>query len=842
LGFLEGSAGEREVAVGPRCQLALMRDDQERAAALDVELLQEVSDSFRRVVVEVARRLVGEEDPRRVCDRSSDGDALSFSARELRWPMVGSPCEADAVEKAVSVAPAALDAYAGERECQLDVLHGGERLEEAEMLEDKTDDAPAELCEVVAGQRREIAATDDDLALLRALQAAEYGKQGRLARARRADERDILPFPDVERDIAQDLDVFSAPSSVGVRYPMGVDAPDAETLRHCLEGWARTACAQRPGCNLPPMRMSQMFGSTLRAAPSTSEVAGHQLLLRGGYVRQVGAGIFAFLPLGLRVMRRLEAIARQEMEAVGGQELSLPVVLPAELWKRSGRFDSVGPELIRLKDRRGRDLILAMTHEEVVAALAATEVQSWRQLPRLVFQIQTKFRDDPRPRAGLVRTREFTMKDAYSLDRDEEGLSAQYGRVFEAYVEVFRRCKLPCRPVESDVGMMGGSLAHEFMYLAPIGEDTIVLCDGCGYAKNRQVARAALPPVSAGELQPLERVETPGTTTIDSLAALLGMGADETAKIVFVMASVAARPLSADARAPAGSEAPVMVAGGAPGREIPVVAVVRGDKTVNETKLANAVRASELRPMSEDEIRAIGCVPGYASPMGVGARATVVVDYLVAASTSLVAGANEEGWHLLGMNAGRDYTPDVVTDITAVVDGDACVVCGDALRTERGVEVGNIFQLGTQYAEYEGASYLDETGVERPIFMGCYGLGIGRLLGCLAEEHHDDRGVCWPAEVAPFDVHVLAIGEESALVAGEIHDALEDSGREVLWDDRGERAGVQFADADLVGAPLRVTVSPRSLAAGGVEVKLRTSDAASVIDRGELLGWLSQQI
>ena len=354
------------------------------------------------------------------------------------------------------------------------------------------------------------------------------------------------------------------------------------------------------------MRMSQMFGSTLRAAPSTSEVAGHQLLLRGGYVRQVGAGIFAFLPLGLRVMRRLEAIARQEMEAVGGQELSLPVVLPAELWKRSGRFDSVGPELIRLKDRRGRDLILAMTHEEVVAALAATEVQSWRQLPRLVFQIQTKFRDDPRPRAGLVRTRELTMKDAYSLDRDEEGLSAQYGRVFEAYVEVFRRCKLPCRPVESDVGMMGGSLAHEFMYLAPIGEDTIVLCDGCGYAKNRQVARAALPPVSAGELQPLERVETPGTTTIDSLAALLGMGADETAKIVFVMAAVAARPLSADARAPAGSEAPVMVAGGAPGREIPVVAVVRGDKTVNETKLANAVRASELRPMSEDEIRAIG--------------------------------------------------------------------------------------------------------------------------------------------------------------------------------------------------------------------------------------------
>jgi prolyl-tRNA synthetase len=580
--------------------------------------------------------------------------------------------------------------------------------------------------------------------------------------------------------------------------------------------------------------MSQLFGATLRSAPSASEVAGHQLLLRGGYVRQVGAGIFAFLPLGLRVRRRLENIVREEMEAAGGEEMSLPVVLPAELWKRSGRFDSVGPELVRLRDRRDRDLILAMTHEEVVASLAAGEVQSWRQLPRFVFQIQTKFRDDARPRAGLIRTREFTMQDGYSLDRDESGLSAQYERVWKAYLEIFRRCELPCVSVEADVGMMGGSLAHEFMYVTPIGEDTIVLCDGCGYAKNRQVARAAAPLASSEEPAALERVETPGATTIDSLTALLGIGPDRTAKVVFVMASVA--PAN-----PAGPEVPA-AAGPATPSEIPVVAVVRGDKTVNDAKLANVVGASELRPMTSDEIRAIGCVPGYASPIGVGDRARVVVDDLVASSPNLVAGANTEGWHLTGVSAGRDYTPDLVTDITAVVDGDACLDCGEALRTERGVEVANIFRLGTRFSTSEGATYLGETGVEQPIVMGSYGLGIGRLLGCLAEEHHDGRGLCWPASVAPFDVHLLAIGEEASAVAGEVYEALRAGGVEVLWDDRGERAGVQFADADLVGAPLRVIVSTRSLAAGGAEVKRRTSDSAVVLDRGELPAWVIQQL
>jgi prolyl-tRNA synthetase len=569
------------------------------------------------------------------------------------------------------------------------------------------------------------------------------------------------------------------------------------------------------------MRMSQLFGTTLRAGKAEPEAAGHELLLRGAYVRQVSAGIFAFLPLGLRVANRIEAILREEMDAIGGVEVSLPVVLPADLWRKSGRYDSVGPELARFSDRRDRDLVLAMTHEEVVASLAAAEVQSWRHLPRLVYQIQTKFRDDPRPRAGLIRTREFTMKDAYSLDRDEAGLVHQYQRVFDAYVRIYRRCALPSLAVTSDVGMMGGSGAHEFMYLTPIGEDTLVLCDGCGYAQNRQVACAAEPAAASERAQQAERVETPSATTIDSLVALLGITPDRTAKVVFQMATSASD-----------------------GTERPLIAVMRGDKTVNETKLANAVGASELRPMTSEEIVAIGCVPGYASPVGVGGRATIVVDPIVVKSPNLVAGANEEGWHLTGVNVGRDYEADLVTDITAAEDGDPCAVCGLPLRTERGVEVGNIFQLGTKYSEALGASYLDESGTGQPVVMGSYGIGVGRLLACVAEEHHDDLGLCWPVSLAPFDVHLCSIGgEEAAQVADGVDETLRAAGIDVLYDDRGERAGVQFADADLLGMPVRLTVSPRSLEAGGIEAKLRSGSApAVVVARDDVLAWVTAEL
>jgi prolyl-tRNA synthetase len=498
-------------------------------------------------------------------------------------------------------------------------------------------------------------------------------------------------------------------------------------------------------------------------------------------------------------MRKLEGVMREEMDAAGGVEMSMPVVHPGELWKRSGRYDTIGPEMARFADRRDRAHVLAMTHEEVVASLAASEIQSWRQLPKLVYQIQLKFRDDPRPRAGLVRAREFTMKDAYTLDRDEAGLDEQYRRLHEAYLRIFGRCQLPVRAVAADVGMMGGSEAHEFMYLNPLGEDTLVLCDSCGYARNRQVARAAKPARTEEGPLPLERVATPGTTTIAGLCDLLGVPAERTAKAVFMAA--------ADSRL--------------------VLAVVRGDMQLNETKLANLLGAAELRPMTPEEITSIGCVAGYASPVGVNSRAVVVIDDLVAGTANLVAGANEEGWHLRNVNAGRDFQPDYVADLTAVADGQACVVCGSALRTERGIEVGNIFKLGTKYSNSLGASYLSEDGTEHPVVMGSYGIGVGRLFACIAEEHRDERGLVWPASIAPFAVHVCALGADGLVAASEVAGLLEAAGMDVLVDDRGERAGVQFADAELIGCPVQVTVSKRSLAAGGVEAKLRRDPGAT---------------
>jgi prolyl-tRNA synthetase len=565
------------------------------------------------------------------------------------------------------------------------------------------------------------------------------------------------------------------------------------------------------------MKMSQLFGSTLREAPAGAETPGYQLLLRGAYIRQLGQGIFSYLPLAWRVMRRIEDIMRDEMNAAGGVEMSMPMVHPGELWKRSGRYETVGPEMVRFVDRRDRPLVLAMTHEEVVASLSATEIQSWRQLPKLVYHIQLKFRDDPRPRAGLLRVREFTMKDAYTLDRDEAGLDVQYERLHLAYDEIFRRCELPVIAVTADVGMMGGSLAHEFMYLNPIGEDTIVLCDSCGYAQNRQVAQAKKPVAEVTEEPlPIERVSTPDTTTIETLCKLLGISPDRTAKIVF---------LATDS-------------GGL------VVAVVRGDMQVNETKVGNLVHAAELRPMTVEEIRSIGCVPGYASPIGVGDRAMVIVDDLVAESRNLVAGANEEGWHLLNVNSGRDFDPDIVADITAADGGQPCVVCGSTLRTERGVEVGNIFKLGTRYAESLGANYLAEDGTEQPIVMGSYGIGVGRLLASISEEHRDDRGLRWPASVAPFAVHLCALGDEGLEAAPAIVGELESAGIDVLVDDRRERPGVQFTDAELIGCPVLLTVSKRSLASGGVEAKLRSAEGreSEIVPAGELVSWVSEAL
>jgi prolyl-tRNA synthetase len=562
------------------------------------------------------------------------------------------------------------------------------------------------------------------------------------------------------------------------------------------------------------MRMSKLFGLTLREAPSGVEVSSHGLLLRAGFIRQLAAGIFSYLPLAKRSIGKIEKILREEMDAAGGQEVSMPVVQPAEVWERSGRYTATGQELVRLSDRRNREMVLAMTHEEIVAGLAASEVDSYQRLPRLVYQIQTKFRDDQRPRAGLIRAREFTMKDAYSLDRDEAGLDEQYDTLYEAYFRIFARCGLPALAVGADVGIMGGSMAHEFMYLAPVGEDTILISDGCGYTANRQVARFRKPIAETEEQRPIEKVSTPDANTIESLARFLQIPESRTAKAVFLVAMV-------------------------DGSERFVFAVVRGDMELNETKLANAVRASELRPALPEEVRAVGAEPGYGSPLGVEG-ALIIVDDAIPASPNLVAGANEEGFHFLNANYGRDFEANIVADIAAAGDGSLCPECGNVMRAERGVEVGNIFKLGTRYSEAFGASFLDSDGERKPVVMGSYGIGVGRLLACIAEEHHDEDGLTWPVSVAPYQVHMVAaeVGE----VAEGLYEGLVSAGVEVLYDDRRESLGAKFKDADLIGAPIRLTLTPRSLQKGGVEIKARRDAEGYAVPIQEALAAVRKEV
>ena len=549
------------------------------------------------------------------------------------------------------------------------------------------------------------------------------------------------------------------------------------------------------------MRLSHLFFTSLRDDPADAEMPSHRLLLRAGYLRQLGSGIYSLLPLGKRVNDRVEQIVREEQDRIGGQEMEMPVVHPADVWRASGRYDAIGPELTRFKDRNGRDMVLAMTHEEVVGMLLADVVKSWRQLPMMVYHFQTKWRDEPRARGGLIRVREFVMKDAYSCDRDEAGLDASYWAQHGAYVRTFERLGLKTIAVSSDVGMMGGSLAHEFMVLNPAGEDVLVLCESCGYAANRQVAviPRGEPPVE--EPLALEEVATPGTTTIATLAAFLGVGPDRTAKAAFFV--------TGDGRL--------------------VTAIVRGDHEVNETKLVNAVGATGgIRPAQVEEIKAAGMEPGYGSP--IGARGTtVVVDDLVARSANLVAGANREGYHYRNVNVGRDFAADVVADLTNAQEGDPCPDCGTPVILRNGIEVGNIFKLGTKYADAFGATYLGEDGQAHPIVMGSYGIGVGRNVACVVEEHHDEKGIVWPAEVAPYAAHLVSIGAAKeprvTEIAERLHALAADAGqrREILWDDRDESPGVKFTDAELLGMPWILTVSPRSLAGGGVEVTERAT-------------------
>ncbi len=568
------------------------------------------------------------------------------------------------------------------------------------------------------------------------------------------------------------------------------------------------------------MRVSALFGTTRRSAP-TEELVSHQLLLRAGFVQQLATGLYSYLPMGWRTEQKIRRILREEMNALGGQELCMPMVHPADLWQRTGRWNTVDEVLLRFQDRRGRDMVLALSHEEVVADLTAANVSSYRDLPRIVYQIQTKFRDEARSRGGLVRTREFTMKDSYSLDRDQAGLERAYIAHFHAYFKIAARAGIPVVAVLSDVGMMGGHLAHEFIYLTDDGEDTLVFCDNCGYAANQEVAASALPEPETEAERELEEVETPGAATVAELAAFLKVDPSRIAKSVAFMAELER------------GQKPQLV-----------LALVPGQSEVNLACLRNATGAVELRAATPDEVKRAGGVPGYMSPRGLPEGAAIVVaDEAIARRRNLVTGANRERWHLRNFNLARDCHVDSLARLASATTGDPCSICGTPLRIRRGIEYGNIFQLGTDYSVSLGALYNDEEGQQLPVVMGSYGIGVGRMLACIAEEHHDDRGLALPIGVAPYEVALISVGHDQPVtqLAEATYRQLEDAGVEVLFDDRDASPGVKFADADLRGIPLRVTISPRSLKAEGAEFKRRIGEPRTV-SRGSILAEVLEEL
>jgi prolyl-tRNA synthetase len=540
------------------------------------------------------------------------------------------------------------------------------------------------------------------------------------------------------------------------------------------------------------MRASELFIPTLREDPGDAEAASHRLLVRGGFVRQVAAGLWTFLPLGWRVHRKAEQIVREEMNAIGGQEMFMPVVTPAELWQTTGRYDI--PELWKLEDRLGRPFVLAMTHEETVT-FHARELPSYRNLPQILYHFQTKVRDEPRPRGGLLRVREFVMKDAYSFDRDEEGLERSFRLHERAYHRIFERCGLEYYSVQAESGMMGGSASVDFLAPSGAGENTLVTCENGDYAADLEIARGVpRAPEFPERLDAPGEVETPGVTTIEALAELLAVDPAATSKAMPVVN----------------------------GEGTLVLGLVRGDDRLDEAKLT-AVLGSSVRPATDDEIRsAFGADPGSIGPVGFSGE--ILADETLREG-QFVTGANRTGRHLRGVEHGRDFEARFA-DIRVAREGDACPRCGGSLRFQTAVEVGHIFKLETRYSEPLGASFLDEHGKERTILMGCYGIGPGRIMAAAVEQHHDEHGIAWPRSLAPYDVEVVAIGAAGAEAVGtaeSVAAALEEQGLEVLLDDRDLRPGEKFADADLIGCPVRVTVGKKTLEDGRVDVRTRTT-------------------
>jgi len=550
------------------------------------------------------------------------------------------------------------------------------------------------------------------------------------------------------------------------------------------------------------MRFSKLFGKTLKETPTEADTLSHQLLLRAGMIQQVAAGVYSYLPLGWQALKKIEHIIQEEMDKAGGQELMLPALQPFELWEQSGRYPSFGKTLFTVTDRKEHKLALGPTHEEVIIELVRRYVQSYRDLPLLLYQIQNKFRDEPRPRGGLLRVREFIMKDLYSFDVDEAGLDNSYQKMVQAYKNIYSRCGLPSVLVEADSGAIGGKDSHEFMLIAENGEDQIIYCSSCGYAANIEKAQSTKTKLEIKSPSPIEEISTPNIKTIEEVADFVGVPTSHTLKAVFY---------SADGEL--------------------VFVVIRGDLEVNETKLRNLLKCFELRLATETEMKAAGLVAGSASPVGIkGIK--VVADDSITLGHNFIAGANKPDTHLKNLNYPRDFQVDIIADIAVARSGNSCPKCNGKLISSQGIELGHVFKLGTFLSEKLGAFFLDRNGVSQPIVMGCYGIGLGRLLAAAVEQNHDDKGIIWPLAIAPYHIYVCPLHLENPAVAETSEKLYEDLTRqslETLLDDRDESPGVKFNDADLLGIPLRLTLSPRTLHSQSIEVKWRKEKQAQLL-------------
>lgn len=544
------------------------------------------------------------------------------------------------------------------------------------------------------------------------------------------------------------------------------------------------------------MKASNLYAPTLREVPAEAEVISHKLMLRAGMIRKAAGGLYTYLPLAWRVLRKIENIVREEMDAKGGQELLMPILQPAELWQESGRWGAYGDEMIRVTDRHNRPFCLGPTHEEMITSLVRSEVRSYRQLPLMLYQIQNKYRDERRPRFGLMRGREFIMKDLYSFDKDEAGLDISYQKMYDAYENIFRRCGLKCHPVEADSGAIGGKGSHEFMVLADSGEAGVVYCDECNYAANEE--KAELFPIEAQqeELGEVTLVHTPDTKTIALVADYLKVDVTKTVKAVAYSSEKGA-----------------------------ILVFVRGDHEVNEIKVQNAMNCMEIEMASEAQIIDFGSVAGFMGPIGLNREnVTVIADSTVKNMVNAIYGANQLDHHYTNVNYGRDWEADIVTDVRLIQEGDPCPHCGAPVKAARGIEVGQVFKLFTKYSDALKATFLDENGKEKPMVMGCYGVGVSRTMAAAIEQNHDDNGIIWAAAIAPYHAVIVPINSKNAdqmALAEELYEALGKAGVECVLDDRKERAGVKFKDADLIGYPLKITVGPKALEENQIEVKVR---------------------